>query len=60
MKDKDMEFNSNDTALVVIDPQNDFLSEKGASWGLVGASVTENGMVENIERLFKAAKENEL
>ncbi len=31
-----MELNSNDTALVVIDPQNDVLSEKGVSWALVG------------------------
>jgi nicotinamidase-related amidase len=52
-----MDFNKSDTALVVIDPQNDVLSEKGVSWGLVGASVKENSTVENIERLFKAAKE---
>src|SRR6266481_4199789 len=52
-----MDFNKSDTALVVIDPQNDVLSEKGVSWGLVGASVKENDTVENIERLFKAAKE---
>ena len=31
-----MQFNKSDTALVVIDPQNDVLSEKGVSWGLVG------------------------
>ena len=37
-----MDFNKSDTALVVIDPQNDVLSEKGVSWGLVGASVREN------------------
>jgi nicotinamidase-related amidase len=51
-----MEFNKNDTGVVVIDPQNDFLSEKGVTWGLVGNSVKENGTVENIERIFKAAK----
>ena len=45
-----------DAAVVIIDPQNDVLSEKGTSWGVVGASVTENQTVENIERLFKAAK----
>ena len=45
-----------DTALVVIDPQNDVLSEKGTSWGAVGASVVENRTRENIERIFKAAK----
>src|SRR6201995_1014953 len=47
-----------DTAVVFIDPQNDGLSEKGANWGAVGASVTENRTVENMERVFKAAKAN--
>lgn len=51
-----MQFNNNDTALVVIDPQVDVLSEKGVSWGLVGASVRENNTVENLARLFEAAK----
>lgn len=44
------------TALVVIDPQNDFLSPNGVAWGVVGESAVENRTVENIERLFKAAK----
>ena len=44
------------TALVLTDPQNDFLSPEGVTWGLVGASVTANGTVENIERLLKTAK----
>lgn len=51
-----MQFSKNDTALVVIDPQNDVLSEAGISWGLVGASVKENNTVENLARLFTAAK----
>ena len=51
-----MKFHKNDTALVVIDPQNDVLSEDGVSWGLVGESVRENDTVANIERLFRAAK----
>ncbi len=45
-----------DTALVVIDPQNDVLSEHGVSWSLVRESVKENDTVANIERLFRAAK----
>jgi len=49
-------FSSSDTALVVIDPQNDFLSPDGVTWGLVGDSVTENQTVEHIEQLFQAAK----
>lgn len=51
-----MQFNQTDTALVVIDPQNDVLSEKGISWGLVGDSVKENNTVENLTSLFSAAK----
>ncbi len=48
------------TALVVTDPQNDFLSPDGVMWGVVGKSVTENNMVENIGALFKAAKDADL
>ncbi len=44
------------TALVVTDPQNDFLSPKGVTWGVVGKSVEANHTVENIETLFKTAK----
>ncbi|AMM18506.1 isochorismatase (plasmid) [Burkholderia sp. PAMC 28687] len=45
-----------DTAVVFIDPQNDVLSPTGKNWGAVGASVTENKTVENMLRIFKAAK----
>lgn len=48
------------TALVITDPQNDFLSPDGVTWGVVGANVTENRTVENLEALFKAAKEHNL
>jgi nicotinamidase-related amidase len=52
-----MNIDKKDTAVLVIDPQNDFLSEKGATWQLVGDSVKENHTIENIERLFKTAKQ---
>ena len=45
------------TAIVITDPQNDFLSPNGVTWGVVGDSVTENGTVQNIESLFRTAKE---
>lgn len=51
-----MDINAKDTALVITDPQNDFLSPEGVTWGLVGKSVQENGTVEHIEELLKAAK----
>ncbi len=44
------------TALVVTDPQNDFLSPEGVTWGVVGKSVEANGTVENIKSLFSTAK----
>src|SRR5262249_23715047 len=52
-----MKFEKSDTAVVVIDPQNDVLSEKGVSWSLVGESVKENNTVENLAHLFAAAKD---
>ena len=48
------------TALLITDPQNDFLSPKGVAWGVVGKSVTENNTVENIDSLFEAAKANDM
>ena len=53
-----MEINKKDTAVLITDAQNDFLSEQGVTWQLVGDSVKENKTVENIESLFKAAKAN--
>ena len=47
-----------DTAVVFIDPQNDVLSERGAAWDAVGTSVVENKTRENMERVFKSAKDN--
>ncbi len=53
-----MDINKNDTTVLVTDPQNDFLSEQGVTWQLVGDSVRENRTVENIERLIQVAKSN--
>jgi nicotinamidase-related amidase len=53
-----MDYRTEDTALVITDPQNDFLSPKGVTWGLVGESVRKNKTVEHIEQLLKAAKEH--
>ncbi|MBE9490221.1 MAG: cysteine hydrolase [Bacteroidetes bacterium] len=46
------------TAIVITDPQNDFLSPNGVTWGVVGESVTANNTVENLETLFKLAEAN--
>ena len=51
-----MEIDTVTTALVITDPQNDFLSPEGVTWSVVGKNVGENNTVENLELLFKAAK----
>ncbi len=48
------------TAIVITDPQNDFLSPNGVTWGVVGESVTANNTVANIESLFKVAQEKNI
>ncbi|MGI9434296.1 MAG: cysteine hydrolase [Geminicoccaceae bacterium] len=53
----EMQLDLERAALVVTDPQIDFLSPKGVTWELVGNSVEEHGTVGNIGRLFAAAKE---
>ncbi len=60
LPDPGVELVPNRTALLITDPQNDFLSPKGVTWGVVGKSVTDNNTVENIESLFKAAKANNI
>ena len=51
-----MNINSNDTAVVFTDPQIDVLDERGLAWPLVRDSIHENNTIENMERIFKAAK----
>ena len=60
LPDPGMEVVKGRTALLITDPQNDFLSPQGVTWGVIGESVTENGTVENIDSLFKAAKDAEI
>lgn len=56
----DMVLRKGRVAVVVTDPQIDFLSPDGVTWKVVGESVTEHGVVENIGALFRAAKEKDL
>ena len=56
LPDPGMRIEAGRTALVITDPQNDFLSPDGVAWGVVGKSVTANNTVENIETLLKTAK----
>lgn len=50
----------NTTAIVITDPQIDFLSPDGVSWGAVGESVKENNTVQNIHTLFELGAKHEL
>ncbi|QLB13268.1 nicotinamidase-related amidase [Bisgaardia hudsonensis] len=56
MPRKGMLIDKKRVALVVVDPQIDFLSPDGVTWPVMKESIMENNTVENIERLFKAAK----
>lgn len=56
LPESNMKLDPKRSALVVVDPQNDFLDEKGVAWGVVGTSVEEHNVVQHLEDLFKAAK----
>ena len=45
------------TALLVIDPVNDFLSEGGAGWELVKATVEKNDVIGNLKRAIEGARQ---
>jgi nicotinamidase-related amidase len=51
-----MKIQREDTSIVFTDPQNEVLSDKGLAWPLVRESLQENNTIENMERIFKAAK----
>jgi nicotinamidase-related amidase len=51
-----VKIHNSDTAVVFIDPQNEVLSETGKAWPLLHESLKENNTIENMERIFKAAK----
>ncbi len=58
LPESDMAIDADRVAIVVTDPQNDFLSPEGVAWPLVGESVTENNTVETIETLLKLGKQH--
>ncbi|MBO3699098.1 cysteine hydrolase [Roseivirga sp. E12] len=48
------------TAIVITDPQVDFLSPNGVTWGVVGKSVTDNNTVANLEKVFQMAQQKNI
>ncbi len=53
-------FSPERTALLIIDPVNDFLSEGGAAWDLTKGTVEKNDVVPNLQRLLAGAREREI
>ncbi|MCV6613725.1 MAG: cysteine hydrolase [Cellvibrionaceae bacterium] len=51
-----LKINKASTALLITDPQNDFLSEQGVAYGLVKDNLKKLGTIDNIGKLFKGAK----
>ena len=45
------------TALLIIDPVNDFLSEGGAAWELTQATVRKHNVVGNLKRVIEGARQ---
>ena len=56
MPKETVEINLEETAILITDPQNDFISKGGAAWPLVGAEVISSKVVEHQVQLRKAAK----
>ena len=49
LPDPGMTITQGNTALVITDPQNDFVSPKGVTWGVVGESVKKLNTLENLD-----------
>ncbi len=60
LPDPGINFMKGHVAIVITDPQIDFLSPEGVAWHLVGKNVTENNTVENIDRLMRIAGEMDI
>ncbi len=54
--DASLAFPPERTALLVIDPVNDFLSEGGAGWELTKGTVKKNDVVQNLARAIEGAR----
>ncbi|MEX2572996.1 MAG: cysteine hydrolase [Balneolaceae bacterium] len=54
--ENDISFQPDRTALLVIDPVNDFLSEGGAGWELTSNTVKRNDVIEHLKQAIKGAR----
>ncbi|MGD0845793.1 MAG: isochorismatase family cysteine hydrolase [Geobacteraceae bacterium] len=55
-----LKFDKEITALLIIDPYNDFISEGGKIWGRIRAVAESNDCVPHMLQVLKAAREAEL
>lgn len=55
-----LEFKRKNMALLVINPQNDYLSPDGVGWEMYGASIKEQNTVKNITSMLNVAKYMEI
>ena len=55
-----MTYEKDITALLVVDPYNDFISEGGKIWGRIRAVADANGCVANMLRILDAARKAKL
>ena len=55
-QEEQKELDLKSTAILIIDPQNDFVSEGGAVWDLVGSEVQKYNVVEKLKQLRDTAK----
>lgn len=57
-ENKNTKIDSKTSAILIIDPQNDFLSQGGAVWDLVGDEVKKNDVVNKLKKIKEIAKES--
>lgn len=53
----ELDLSADDTAVLITDPQIDFLKPESVVWGKVGETVEENAVVDKLQRLRDAARE---
>lgn len=60
MPRQSLELDLSKTAIIVIDPQNDFMSEQSPIWTLVGPSVKSQNLIEHLQQLISTAEKNKM
>jgi nicotinamidase-related amidase len=56
----DVEINSENTAVLITDPQIDFLKPESVVWNKVGETVEENAVVDKLVQIREAAREGDV